>query len=63
MAIQATRLYPFVPSGPRFDLAIEFFTALGFAVQWRHEGLAGLRLGGLTFCCKTSTCRSGKRTR
>jgi predicted enzyme related to lactoylglutathione lyase len=49
MAIQATRLYPFVPSGPRFDLAIEFFTALGFAVQWRHEGLAGLRLGGAYF--------------
>jgi hypothetical protein len=49
MAIQATRLYPFVPSGPRFDLSIEFFAALGFELQWRHEGLAGLRLGGAYF--------------
>jgi hypothetical protein len=49
MTIQATRLYPFVPSGPQFDLSIEFFTALGFEVQRRHEGLAGLRLGGAYF--------------
>jgi hypothetical protein len=49
MAIQATKLYPFVPSGPRFDLSIEFFAALGFELQWRQEGLAGLRLGGAYF--------------
>ena len=49
MKTQAIRLYPFVPSGPRFDLAIEFFAALGFEVQWRHEGLAGLWLGGAYF--------------
>jgi hypothetical protein len=30
-------------------LAIEFFNALGFELQWRHEGLAGLRLGGAYF--------------
>ena len=41
----ATALIPFVPAGRDFELAIAFFGELGFAVQWRHEGLAGLRFG------------------
>jgi hypothetical protein len=46
---QATTLYPFVPSGPRFTAALGFFAELGFATLWRHEGLAGLRFGGAYF--------------
>jgi hypothetical protein len=49
MKTQATRLYPFVPSGPLFARSIEFFPALGFEKQWQHEGLAGLRFGGAYF--------------
>lgn len=46
MKSRATALYPFVPSGPDFEGAITFFAELGFARQWQHEGLAGLRFGG-----------------
>lgn len=49
MPVQATTLYPFVPSGPDFDAAKDFFTALGFHVQWQHDGLAGMRFGGAYF--------------
>lgn len=42
-------LYPFVPSGPDFELAVRFFNAIGFETQWRHEGLVGLRFGGAYF--------------
>jgi hypothetical protein len=49
MKAQATRLYPFVPSGADFARALEFFAALGFEQQWREEGLAGLRFGGAYF--------------
>ena len=49
MKAQATTLYPFVPSGPDFEVAIAFFAELGFAKQWQHEGLAGLRFGGAYF--------------
>jgi predicted enzyme related to lactoylglutathione lyase len=49
MKAQATTLYPFVPSGPDFEAAIAFFAELGFARQWQHEGLAGLRFGGAYF--------------
>lgn len=49
MVTQATRLYPFVPSGPQFDRSIEFFTELGFVKQWQHSGLAGLRFEGAYF--------------
>jgi hypothetical protein len=49
MNSQATTLYSFVPSGPQFERAIEFFAELGFATMWRHEGLAGLRFGGAYF--------------
>ena len=49
MEAKATTLYPFVPSGPDFEAAIAFFAELGFARQWQHEGLAGLRFGGAYF--------------
>ncbi len=45
----AIRLYPFVPSGPNFQLSLEFFRELGFSPVWQHDGLAGLRCGGAYF--------------
>lgn len=49
MKTNATTLYPFVPSGPRFARSLEFFAALGFDQMWQHDGLAGLRFGGAYF--------------
>ena len=49
MKTKATGLYPFVPSGPDFKLALDFFAELGFDKAWEHEGLAGLRNGGAYF--------------
>ena len=49
MQTQATTLYPFVPSGPNFQQAIDFFIAIGFEKSWHHEGMAGLRFGGAYF--------------
>jgi uncharacterized glyoxalase superfamily protein PhnB len=49
MKTLATTLYPFVPSGPCFEASLKFFQALGFEVQWRQTGLAGLRCGGAYF--------------
>ncbi len=49
MKAQATRLYPFVPSGPRFTTSLAFFGELGFEKLWEHDGLAGLRFGGAYF--------------
>jgi predicted enzyme related to lactoylglutathione lyase len=46
---KATSLYPFVPSGPDFKLALSFFAELGFERAWEHDGLAGLRYGGAYF--------------
>jgi hypothetical protein len=46
---RATTLYPFVPSGPKFEDSIAFFNAIGFETSWRHEGLAGLRFGEAYF--------------
>lgn len=45
MKATAVALYPFVPSGPDFDRSLAFFAELGFAKQWQHDGLAGLRFG------------------
>jgi hypothetical protein len=42
-------LYPFVPSGRDFELALAFFAELGFEKQWQHDGLAGLRFGEAYF--------------
>ncbi|MHC1767720.1 MAG: bleomycin resistance protein [Verrucomicrobiia bacterium] len=49
MKTTATTLYPFVPSGPQFARAIEFFLALGFEKQWQSGDVAGLRFGGAYF--------------
>jgi hypothetical protein len=49
MKAQGTRLYPFVPSGPSFPLALDFFAAIGFEKIWQEDGLAGLRFGGAYF--------------
>ena len=49
MRTKATSLYPFVPSGPHFKLALAFFAELGFETAWEHDGLAGLRCGGAYF--------------
>jgi hypothetical protein len=49
MKAQATALYPFVPSGPDFALALKFFAALGFETTWHDGGMAGLRFGGAYF--------------
>jgi predicted enzyme related to lactoylglutathione lyase len=49
MKSQASRLYPFVPSGPAFHTAIEFFAEIGFEKLWQHDGIAGLKFGGAYF--------------
>jgi predicted enzyme related to lactoylglutathione lyase len=49
MRTKATALYPFVPSGPDFRLALAFLTELGFETAWEHDGYAGLRYGGAYF--------------
>ena len=49
MTTNATRLYPFVPSGPEFARSVDFFAALGFSTAWRQEGLVALRFGEAYF--------------
>jgi hypothetical protein len=49
MKAQASALFPFVPSGADFKVALAFFAELGFDTVWQHEGLAGLRYGAAFF--------------
>jgi catechol 2,3-dioxygenase-like lactoylglutathione lyase family enzyme len=49
MKARATALYPFVPAGSDFAVALAFFAELGFKTQWKHDGLAGLRYGEAFF--------------
>jgi len=49
MNTQATMLYPFVPSGAKFQAALSFFAELGFKKEWEHDSLAGLRFGKAYF--------------
>lgn len=49
MNTTATTLYPFVPSGGRFDESLRFFAELGFETAWTHDGIAGLRFGSAYF--------------
>ncbi len=49
MKTTATVLYPFVPSGPDFDLAIRFFNAIGFETSWNAGDIAGMKWGGAYF--------------
>ena len=44
-----TSLKPFIPSGPDFSKAKQFFLDLGFAVKWEVEGLAELQLDSGAF--------------
>jgi hypothetical protein len=57
MKTAATTLYPFVPAGPDFQVALEFFAELGFAQEWSHPGLAGLRFGGAYFILQEANVR------
>lgn len=49
MKTRATRLYPFVPSGKDFALALRFFNAIGFETAWSNSGVAALRFGQAYF--------------
>ncbi|MFG0247495.1 MAG: bleomycin resistance protein [Phycisphaeraceae bacterium JB051] len=49
MKTTATALYPFVPSGADFELAIRFFNALGFETAWNAGDVAGLKWGDAYF--------------
>src|SRR5262245_41687904 len=49
MRTKATALYPFVPAGPDFRLALAFLAEMGFETAWEHDGYAGLRCGGAYF--------------
>ena len=49
MKATAKSLYPFVPSGRDFAVAVAFFNELGFETVWKDGGLAGLRFGGAYF--------------
>ena len=49
MNVQATTIYPFVPSGGHFARSIEFFAAIGFKKEWEGGGIARLRFGGACF--------------
>ncbi len=42
-------LKPFIPSGKDFELSLQFFHDLGFAMNWKAEGLAELQLGSAVF--------------
>ena len=43
------QLKPFIPSGPDFQRAKDFFRELGFEVAWEADGLAELQLGEAAF--------------
>jgi len=49
MTVTGGALYPFVPSGPDFRLAMNFFAALGFTPKWESAGYAGLQFGAAFF--------------
>lgn len=55
--MQATTLYPFVPSGADFATSLEFFQAIGFHIQWQQPGIAGLRFGGAYFLLQDANVR------
>ena len=42
-------LKPFIPSGPDFETAKNFFRDLGFTVLWEAPGIAELQLGQAAF--------------
>lgn len=42
--MKATKLYPFVPSGKNYKLAVSFFEELGFTKLWGDDDLCGLQM-------------------
>jgi len=44
-----TRLKPFVPSGPDYTLARDFFARLGFAENWANDEFCELQCGDVVF--------------
>jgi hypothetical protein len=42
-------LRPFVPSGPDFGVACQFFQDLGFGKEWESDGVAGFACGEAKF--------------
>lgn len=57
MKATATTLYPFVPSGADFQLALDFFAEIGFSTEWSQPGIAGLRFGGAYFLLQEANIR------
>lgn len=49
MKTTANALYPFVPSGKDFELALRFFNAIGFETSWQAGDIAGLKFGSAYF--------------
>ena len=49
MRARGKAIYPFVPSGADFAVALAFFADLGFETAWQDDGLAGLRFGDAYF--------------
>ena len=51
MKTKGKALYPFIPSGSRFEESVEFFTLLGFEKLWenKNDGLVALRFGEAQF--------------
>ncbi|PPD01474.1 MAG: bleomycin resistance protein [Hyphomicrobium sp.] len=49
MQAKGLAIVPFVPSGRDFDLALLFFSALGFSTVWQTGDMAGLRFGSAYF--------------
>ncbi|NGP77969.1 bleomycin resistance protein [Balneolaceae bacterium YR4-1] len=47
--MKAQKLYPFVPSGDDYELAISFFESLGFTKTWGDDQLCGLSMAGAYF--------------
>lgn len=49
MSVLPRALRPFVPSGSDYQLALSFFTEIGFKANWQNDGLAELQFGQACF--------------
>lgn len=47
--MKAKNLYPFIPSGKDYKLAVAFFKELGFKKIWGDDNLCGLRMDDAYF--------------
>jgi uncharacterized glyoxalase superfamily protein PhnB len=43
------QLKPFIPSGPNFTKSKEFFSDLGFTIDWETQGVAQISMGSISF--------------